>query len=158
MKRFYKLIISVILPVMVGWVSSYFTASSVKTWFVTLKKPVFNPPAWLFAPVWTTLYILMGIAFYLIWKNNIAKYDLKKRAISFYFIQLLLNFFWSVIFFYARQPGWAFAEILILLLMICVTTFYFYKISKTAGWLMVPYILWVCFAAVLNYSIWQLNS
>jgi tryptophan-rich sensory protein len=158
MKRFYKLIISVILPVMVGWVSSYFTASSVKTWFVTLKKPVFNPPAWLFAPVWTTLYILMGVAFYLIWKNNIAKYDLKKRAIVFYFVQLLFNFFWSVIFFYARQPGWAFAEILILLLMVCVTTFYFYKISKTAGWLMVPYILWVCFAAVLNYSIWQLNS
>lgn len=158
MKRFYKLIISVILPVMVGWVSSYFTASSVKTWFVTLKKPVFNPPAWLFAPVWTTLYILMGVAFYLIWKNNIAKYDLKKKAIVFYFVQLLFNFFWSVIFFYARQPGWAFAEILILLLMICVTTFYFYKISKTAGWLMVPYILWVCFAAVLNYSIWQLNS
>ncbi len=158
MKPFYKLIISIVLPVVVGWVSSYFTASSVKTWFVTLKKPLFNPPSWLFAPVWTILYILMGIAFYLIWKNSSANHDLKKRAIAFYFLQLLLNFFWSVIFFYSRQPGWAFAEILVLLLMIIVTAFHFYKISKTAGWLMLPYILWVCFATLLNYSIWQLNS
>ena len=157
MKPFYKLIISVVLPVMVGWVSSYFTATSVKTWFITLQKPFFNPPSWLFAPVWTILYILMSIAFFLIWKSNIANDNLKKRAIAFYFVQLLLNFFWSVIFFYARQPGWAFAEILVLLLMIIVTTFYFYKISKTAGWLMAPYILWVCFATLLNYSIWQLN-
>ncbi len=158
MKRSYKLIISVVFPVIVCLLSSYFTASAVKTWFVTLNKPYFNPPSWLFAPVWTTLYILMGISFFLIWKNKIADDYLKKKGISFYFVQLLLNFFWSVIFFYYRQPGWAFAEILILFLMIIVTTFYFYKISKTAGWLMLPYLLWVCFASVLNYSIWQLNS
>lgn len=158
MKSVYKLILSVTLPVVVGWVSSYFTRSSVKTWFVDLQKPSFNPPSWLFAPVWTTLYILMGIAFFLVWNSDVARSGLKTRAITFYFIQLLLNFFWSVIFFYARQPGWAFAEILVLLFMIILTTSYFYKISKVACWLMMPYILWVSFATILNYSIWQLNN
>lgn len=158
MKPSLKLIISVALPVLVGWLSSYFTASSVKTWFVTLNKPSFNPPSWLFAPVWTVLYILMGIAFYLIWKNNVANHLEKKNAMALYFVQLILNFFWSLIFFYAREPAWALVEILLLLMMIIITAFYFYKISKIAGWLLLPYILWVCFASVLNYSIWQLNS
>lgn len=158
MKSVYKLILSVTFPVMVGWISSYFTASSVKTWFVTLQKPSYNPPSWVFAPVWTTLYILMGIAFFLVWKSNVLTPGIKIKATTFYIVQLILNFCWSVIFFYARQPGWAFSEILILLLMIIITTFYFYKIKKSAGWLMIPYILWVGFATILNYSIWQLNS
>jgi tryptophan-rich sensory protein len=158
MKSVYKLILSVTLPVVIGWISSYFTASSVKTWFITLQKPSFNPPPWLFAPVWTMLYIFMGIAFFLVWKSNVIRPGLKIKATTFYVVQLILNFSWSVIFFYARQPGWAFAEILILLLVIIVTTFYFYKIVKLAGWLMFPYILWVCFATILNYSIWQLNT
>lgn len=157
MKTVYKLILSVTLPMIIGWISSYFTRSSVSTWFLTLEKPSFNPPSWIFAPVWTTLYILMGIAFFLVWNSHVTWRGVKSRAITFYFAQLLLNFFWSFIFFYERQPGWAFAEISILLVMIIVTSFYFYKISKVAGWLMVPYIVWVSFATVLNYSIWQLN-
>lgn len=157
MKSVYKLILSVALPLFIGWAGSYFTRSSVKTWFADLHKPSFNPPSWIFAPVWTTLYVLMGIAFYLVWKNQGATPGVKSRAIVFYSIQLLLNLAWSFIFFYARQPGWAFAEILVLLTLIIITSFYFYKISNVAGWLMMPYIVWVSFAAILNYSIWQLN-
>ena len=153
----YKFIIAIVLPLLVGAAGGYFTSTSVKGWFTTLNKPFFNPPAWLFAPVWTTLYILMGIAFFLIWQSKTVK-ELKQKAVTFYFIQLVLNAAWSFIFFYAKQPGLAFAEILILLIMIILTAVTFYKIRKAAGWLMLPYIVWVCFACVLNYSIWRLNS
>ena len=156
MNRILKLIISIAIPITVGAIAGFFTSSSVNTWYATLNKPTFNPPSWVFGPAWTTLYILMGIAFYLVWKSA-SRTELKQKAILFYFVQLVFNFAWSFIFFYAQQPGWALVEICFLWLFILITLFYFSKISSTAAWLLVPYACWVTFAAVLNYFIWYLN-
>lgn len=156
MKKIIRLIAAVGLPLAVGSIAGLFTASSVKGWFITLNKPAFNPPGWLFAPVWTILYILMGIAFYMIWNKGVAA-SLKRKAMLFYFAQLVLNFCWSFIFFYAKQPGWAVVDIVLLWILIVGTIYWFSKISKPAAWLLVPYILWVSFATVLNFAIWKLN-
>ena len=157
MKPIIKIIISIAIPLIVGGLGGYFTSSSVNGWYSTIQKPSFNPPAWLFGPVWRTLYVIMGISFFIVWKKNMLT-PLKKKAMVFYFLQLALNLLWSFIFFYKKQPGWAFAEIILLLITITTTTIYFFRISKTAGWLMAPYIAWVCFATILNYSIWMLNK
>lgn len=151
-----KLFISILIPLLVGGISGFFTASGVDGWYAAANKPWFNPPNWIFAPVWTSLYILMGIAFYLVWKSDVA-YPVKQTAIVLFTVQLTLNFFWSLIFFKLQQPGWAFAEVLALWLTILLTIFAFGKISSAAAWLMVPYISWVSFASVLNYAIWKLN-
>ncbi len=151
-----KFIISIMLPLIIGGISGYFTTSSISGWYVHINKPWFNPPNWIFGPVWTLLYFLMGIAFYLIWKSD-CLIDLKKEAAALFLLQLSINFMWSLIFFYWKQPGWAFLDITVMWVMILLTIFSFGKISSTASWLMVPYICWVSFAAVLNYSIWRLN-
>ena len=151
-----KLIISILIPVLVGAISGYFTSSGVNGWYALANKPWFNPPNWIFAPVWTTLYVLMGIAFFLVWKSEPTNL-IKKTAIVLFAFQLLLNFFWSFIFFKLQQPAWAFAEIILMWVMILLTILWFGKISSTASWLLVPYICWVSFASVLNYSIWRLN-
>jgi tryptophan-rich sensory protein len=151
-----KLIISILIPLLVGAISGYFTSSGVDGWFAVANKPWFNPPNWIFAPVWTTLYVLMGIALFLVWRSDAEK-KIKQTAIILFAVQLTLNFFWSIIFFKLQQPGWAFAEIIVMWLMILLTILWFGKISSTAAWLLVPYICWVSFASVLNYSIWQLN-
>ncbi|MEP6713796.1 MAG: TspO/MBR family protein [Ferruginibacter sp.] len=156
MKPVVKFIISVTIPLAVGAVAAFFTTSSVNGWFTTLNKPSFNPPNWLFAPVWTALYIMMGIAFFIAWKSN-AVCEVKRRAIIFFFVQLTLNFLWSFIFFYAKQPGWALIDIILLWLSILITIIFFGKISAAASWLLVPYICWVSFATLLNFSIWKLN-
>ena len=151
-----KLIISILIPVLVGAISGYFTSSGVNGWYALANKPWFNPPSWIFAPVWTTLYVLMGIAFFLVWKSEPTNL-IKKTAIALFAFQLLLNFFWSFIFFKLQQPGWAFAEIILMWVMILLTILWFGKINTAAAWLLVPYICWVSFASVLNYSIWRLN-
>jgi translocator protein len=151
-----KLFISVGITLLVGGLGGFFTSSAVKGWYALANKPSFNPPNWIFAPVWTLLYLLMGIALYLVWKSDTAQ-GLKQMAIGLFAIQLVLNFFWSIIFFYAHQPGWAFVEIIVLWTMILLTILWFGKISPTAAWLLVPYISWVSFASVLNFSIWKLN-
>jgi tryptophan-rich sensory protein len=156
MNKVIKFIVAVSLPLVLGAFAGYFTAGSVNGWYNTINKPSFNPPNWIFAPVWTTLYVMMGIAFYIVW-IKVEQNKIKTKAIIFYFIQLILNFCWSVIFFYAAEPGWAFIEILLLWSMIAATIIKFAKISKPAAWLMAPYIVWVSFAAVLNFSIWWLN-
>lgn len=152
-----KLVIALAIPLLVGFTSGFFTATGVSTWFVTLKKPEWNPPNWIFAPVWTTLYVLMGIALFIIWKTQ-TELTKKRIAIFLFGFQLLLNFFWSFIFFNQHQPGWAFVEISVLWLAILFTILSFASISKTAAWLLVPYISWVSFAAILNYTIWSMNS
>ena len=156
MKPVFKLIISIAIPLAVGAVSSLFTTENVSGWFSTINKPSFNPPNWIFAPVWTTLYILMGIACYLVWKKESAG-SARVPALGVYAIQLLLNFLWSFIFFEAHQLGWALAEVIVLWIMILTTIFLFGRVSRAAAWLMVPYICWVGFATILNFYIWKLN-
>ena len=151
-----KLFISILIPLLVGAISGFFTSSGVNGWFALANKPWFNPPNWIFAPVWTTLYVLMGIALFLVWKADADK-SIKQTAIILFTLQLTLNFFWSIIFFKLQQPGWAFAEIILMWLMILLTILWFVKINAIAAWLLVPYICWVSFASVLNYSIWKLN-
>ena len=156
MKSIYKLIISILIPLAVGSVSGYFTSSSVNDWFKTLNKPSFNPPSWLFAPVWTTLYIMMGISFYIIW-NSHAKLEKRYTGYAYYWIQLALNFLWSFLFFFYRRPDLALVDIIILFIMIASTIFSFRKVSQTAAWLLAPYLCWVAFATALNFEIWRMN-
>ena len=146
-----KLVASVGICLAAGAIGSIFTSKSVSTWYSTINKPSFNPPNWLFGPVWTTLFILMGVALYLVWTIG------DKQAIIFFAVQLLLNILWSVLFFGLKAPFFAFIEIIILWAAILMTIFVFYKVSPKAAYLLVPYILWVTFAAILNFSIWRLN-
>jgi tryptophan-rich sensory protein len=154
MKDWMKLILSLVIPQVVAGLSGYFTITGIGSWYRQINKPSWNPPDWVFGPVWTTLYIMMGIALYLVWKSELKN---KKNAITQWSIQLLFNFFWSIIFFNLHQPGWAFAELVLLWVFILLTIVAFSKISKVAAWLLVPYIAWVTFAGILNYTIWQLN-
>jgi benzodiazapine receptor len=142
------------LSLIVGGLSGYFTASNIATWYVTLNKPFFNPPNYLFGPVWTVLYLMMGISLGMIIN---AKHSNKNKSLIIFSIQLVLNFFWSVIFFSLQSPGWAAIEIIALWLSIIYMIRNFYKINKWAGWLQIPYLLWVTFASVLNISIYVLN-
>ncbi|MBI2034218.1 MAG: tryptophan-rich sensory protein, partial [Candidatus Levybacteria bacterium] len=125
-----KLLVSIGVSLGAGAIGSFFTISSIPTWYVTLNKPIFSPPNWIFAPVWTTLYILMGISLYLVW---ISKSKLKQRGTTVFFIQLGLNVFWSLIFFGLKNPPAAFFEIIALWIAILLTIKTFYKISKLAG-------------------------
>lgn len=154
--HFFPFIICLIIPLSIGAVGGFFTMEAVKTWYTTLNKPSFNPPNYLFGPVWTSLYAIMGFASYLVWKNRktTKNYTL---AVSVYFVQLILNLMWSFIFFYQQQIGLALIEIIILLVAIIVNSVLFYKINKVAGLLYIPYILWVSFATLLTYSIYTLN-
>ncbi len=156
MNNIFKLIIAVIVSELAGIIGSLFTFSEIPTWYATLAKPALNPPSWIFGPVWTTLYALMGIAAFLIWKKGLDRNDVRK-ALAVFGLQLALNTFWSIIFFGLHSPAWAFVNIISLWLAIAWTMILFYKISKPAMWLLAPYILWVSFASYLNYSIWILN-
>jgi len=161
MKNVIKLILSIGVSLAAGAVGSIFTASSVSSWYQTLVQPDFAPPSWLFGPVWTLLYVLMGIALFLVWSSYAkASQDKQKGiriAIVIFFVQLALNALWSFLFFGARNPQIAFFEIVFLWISIVASMFFFSKISRTATWLLVPYILWVSFAGYLNYSIMILN-
>lgn len=151
-----KLIIAVAIPLIVGGLSGFFTVTGVESWFQTINKPTWNPPNWIFGPVWTTLYIMMGVALFLVWKAERSDI-LKKTAIILFSTQLVLNFFWSFIFFNQHQMGWALVEIIALWIFILLTIFAFANVSKLAAWLLVPYISWVSFAAILNYTLWKMN-
>lgn len=157
MNNIEKLAISIAIPVAIGATAGFFTVTGVESWYQTIQKPSWNPPSWVFGPVWTTLYIMLGIALFLVWKSG-ANDSLKRTAIRLFAVQLVLNFFWSFIFFDQQQPGWALAEIIVMWFAILFTIFAFAKVSKTAAWLLVPYISWVSFATILNYTIWKLNS
>jgi tryptophan-rich sensory protein len=157
MKNWLKATISLALPQLAGLTGAAFTVTGAGSWYSTIKKPAWNPQGWLFGPVWTTLYILMGIALFIIWKST-ANEKLKRTAIILWIVQLIFNFFWTIIFFYAQQVGYALVEIIILWLLILITIFLFARISKLAAWLLVPYISWVSFAAILTYAIWELNK
>ena len=152
---FLKLIISIILPLAVGSFAGIFTSKAVPLWYATLKQPSFNPPNWVFGPVWTTLYLIMGFSLFLIWKQE--KSELRNLAILAFFFQLTLNFAWSFIFFYYNKIGFALVEIVLLWLSIIIMLVLFYKIKPAAAYINIPYILWVSFASILNLSYYLLN-
>lgn len=154
--KYFKLAIAIIISELAGIIGSFFTTTSITTWYATLLRPDFYPPNWIFAPVWTILFAFMGIALFLIWEKGLTKKDVR-IAFTVFFAQLALNILWSILFFGLHNPGAALIEIFSLWLAILTTIISFYKISKTASYLLIPYILWVSFAAYLNYSIWILN-
>lgn len=151
-----KLLGAVLICLAAGAAGAVFTTPAISSWYADLAKPEFNPPSWIFAPVWNTLFILMGVALFLIIKDGFKRPGVKAAAMIFG-AQLLLNIFWSVLFFGLKSPGGAMIEIFVLWIFILLTIIKFYKISKAAAYLLIPYILWVSFAAVLNFWIWQLN-
>lgn len=150
-----KLSLSIIIPLVAGFLGSFFTGPAVKTWYLVINRPSWNPPSWLFAPVWTTLFIMMGIALYLVWSAKSS--EKVKSALKIFWAQLFLNVLWSVFFFGMGNFWLAFAEIVLLWIFIALTIVDFSKVNKIAGWLLVPYLLWVSFASYLNFTIASLN-
>ncbi len=148
-KNIPKLILSVGLCLGAGVIGSFFTTQSIPAWYATLNKPFFSPPNWIFAPVWTILYILMGVSLYLAWQ--------KKKVPAVFWIQLILNVTWSIIFFGMRNPALAFVNIIALWIAIFLNTKSFYKINRPASYLLIPYLLWVSFASFLNLFVVLLN-
>ncbi len=156
MKNVSKLIISLAGCQLVGLLGTPFTISAIPTWYASLAKPLFAPPNWIFGPVWTLLYALMGASFYLVWKQGWKK-KTARMARNYFLVQLALNFIWSPVFFGLRAPLLGLLVILAMWLAIVMTIRRFYPLSKTAAWLLVPYVLWVSFATLLNASIVYLN-
>jgi translocator protein len=150
-----KLAVSVILCQMAGFLGSFFTMPAISTWYQTLNKPMFVPPNWIFSPVWISLFILMGISLFMVWRRK--DHPQVKTALIFFFAQLILNIFWSAAFFGLRSPLLGLMDILLLWIAILLTILKFLKISKGAGLLLLPYLLWVSFAVLLNFSLWVLN-
>lgn len=150
-----KLAISILLPLSVGAVAGMFTSQAVPSWYASLNRPSFSPPNWVFGPVWTTLYILLGISFFLIWKESPSKFG--NLAIIVFAVQLLLNFAWSFIFFYFNLIGIALIEIILLWISIAFMIYLFHKIKPVAAYLNIPYLLWVSFASILNAGYYFLN-
>jgi len=147
------LVFFVALCLGVGALGGFWTSSSVTTWYVTLRKPSWNPPSWVFAPVWTFLYITMGIAAWIVWKHG----SFVGLQAAVFLIQLALNLGWSWLFFFKRSPYWAFIEVMALWVAIAVTNLYFWHVDPLAGLLIVPYLAWVTFASTLNGVVWALN-
>jgi benzodiazapine receptor len=151
-----RFILAVSIPLLVGGLSGMATARGVRDWYPLLEKPSFNPPSWVFGPVWTLLYVLMGIAAFMVWQKGLDN-RLVKAALVVFLIQLALNGLWSLLFFGMRSPGLAFAEIILLWVSIGATVVLFWRLAPPSGLLLFPYLAWVGFAAVLNGSIWILN-
>ena len=157
MSKYLRIIYCVAICLVVGYLSSITTQSSINTWYPTLIKPSFNPPNWLFAPVWTLLFIMMGVAAGMIWNQLENQKELVKKALLFFTVQLLLNALWSYLFFGLNNVLLALIEIVLLWLIIYETFYIFKKIDKKAAYLFIPYLIWVGFAAILNGSIYYLN-
>ena len=155
-RTFVRIGISVAVCLLIGALSGFATQSSVNTWYPELAKPAFTPPNWLFAPVWTLLYLLMGIAAGLVWARGLH-HSWVKTALYYFGFQLLVNGSWSLVFFGLQNPQVALVVIWALLVLIVLTIRSFRVVSKRAAWLMVPYLLWVLFASLLNLRIVQLN-
>ncbi|GAP62823.1 MAG: tryptophan-rich sensory protein [Ardenticatenia bacterium] len=155
-QRLGSLVLALLAPFTAAALGGFATARNVKTWYPTLRKPRWNPPAWLFGPVWTLLYTAMGIASWLVWQKRPNAPE-TKTALTVYGAQLGLNALWSVLFFGLRRPAWAFAEIVALWLAIVETIRRFWAIDSRAGALLLPYLAWSSFAAILNATIWRLN-
>jgi tryptophan-rich sensory protein len=151
-----KLSVSVLACLIAGFVGSVATMPSIPTWYASLQKPAFNPPNWIFGPVWTTLFIMMGVAAFLVWDKGLENKKVR-ISLAIFGLQLLLNVLWSILFFGLQSPLYAFIDIIMLWASILATIIYFYRISAAAAYLLIPYILWVSFASILNLSIVILN-
>lgn len=150
-------VLCIALPLIAGLAGSYFTAGSIPGWYAGLTKPAINPPGWIFGPVWTLLYILMGISLYLVLKEGTERPPVRQSAILF-LAQLTLNLLWSAVFFGLHAIATALVVLLLLIVFIAATAISFRRISAPAAWLLVPYLAWCCFAALLNAQIWLLNG
>jgi benzodiazapine receptor len=148
--------IGVVLCELAGGLGAIATASGVRDWYPTLIKPSWTPPSAVFGPVWLVLYAMMGIALGLVWAKGLET-KREKRAIAWFGTQLALNVLWSVVFFGFRSPAWGYIVIILLWLSIAATIWLFSKISRLAGWLLAPYLLWVTFASTLNFNILTIN-
>ena len=158
MNKITRILSVVVTCLVIGYFSGIITRSAITDWYPTLVKPSFNPPNWIFAPVWSLLYVMMGVAAGLVWNRLEFEKEAVKKALIFFAIQLGLNALWSYLFFGLHNPMLAGLEIIVLWLMIYETYVQFGKINKIAGYLFLPYLAWVSFAAVLNASIWWLNK
>ncbi|MBU1046803.1 tryptophan-rich sensory protein [Patescibacteria group bacterium] len=154
---FKKLFISLLLPQLTGLVGSFWTAPAITLWYGTLNKPSFSPPNSIFAPVWITLYLMIGLSLYLVWQKIDLKPRKVKLALKIFWVHLILNGLWSIIFFGGNNILWGLYTIIALWLLILTLIIIFWKISKPASLLLVPYFLWVSFATILNYSLLILN-
>lgn len=148
-------IICLLVPLAIGGISGYATASGVHDWYLTLHKPSFNPPNYLFGPVWTALYLLMGISLFIVWKSPAGLE--RRRGVIIFAIQITLNFLWSFLFFKFNLVSVALLDIVLIWVSILLMIILFSRISKVAAWLQIPYLLWVSFATILNGAIWMLN-
>lgn len=160
--KIFRFIASIAKVGVASIIGAFFTTPAIGTWYATLTKPALNPPNWIFGPVWTILYICMGVAVFLVWSSwaetpEGGEKKKKRNALIIFDVQLALNVLWSVLFFGLHSPFAAFLEIIVLWCMIAWTIIVFYPISRAAAYLLVPYILWVSFASYLNYSLWMLN-
>jgi len=153
--KFLKFILSLLLPLLVGGISGWITADGIKTWYQTIHKPFFNPPNWIFGPVWTTLYLLMGISVFLIWIG--PRIENQKNALLIFLVQLGLNFFWSILFFKFHAIGWALIEIIFMWFFILLMIIHFKRIKPIAAYMNYPYLAWVSFATILNGAFFWLN-
>ncbi len=157
MNKITKILTMIVTCIAVGYLSSELTREGVQTWYTTIEKPSFNPPNWVFAPVWSALYVMMGLAAGLVWDRIDSQRPVVKKALTFFWIQLALNALWSYLFFGLHNPLLALIEIVLLWLMIYETFVQFGKVNKVASYLILPYLAWVTFATVLTASIWWLN-
>lgn len=154
--RIIPLISSIGVCFLAAGVGSIFTTPAIDNWYLSLNKPFFNPPNYVFGPVWTILYLLMAISLYIVWITKTKQKD-KSVGLKFFFVQLTLNVLWSILFFGLKSPVLAFFGIILLWILIFLTAKNFFKVSFAAGWLLIPYTVWVSFATVLNLSIILLN-
>ncbi|MCX7757888.1 MAG: tryptophan-rich sensory protein [candidate division WOR-3 bacterium] len=156
MKNIIKLIISIAICELAGVLGSFFTRPNIPTWYNFLVKPTFAPPNWLFGPVWTGLFLLMGISLYLVWSKGFGNQAVR-AAMFIFVIHLIVNILWSAVFFGLRFPLGGFFVIVALWFLIILTMIYFSAVSKLAAFLLIPYLLWTSFASVLNFMIYKLN-
>lgn len=155
-KNVYRFIAAIVICELAGAIGAIFTSPAIPAWYIELVKPRFAPPNWVFGPVWAFIYFLMGISLFFVWKRGVKGAEVFK-PVFYFLIQLILNVVWTFVFFGLRNPYAALYIITILWISILLTISQFFRVKKLAAYLLIPYILWVSFAVLLNYSIWSLN-
>ncbi len=156
MKRWLSLVGFVCLVFLIGWAGHEMTFVSVRDWYVTLKKPIWTPPSWVFGPTWTLLYFMIAVSGWLVW-TKVKPSFMRRSSFWVYGAQLTANLFWSYFFFFLRSPFWGFIDIIVLIILIGFNTYLFFRLYRPAGILLIPYFIWTLYASALNWAIWELN-